>query len=284
MDKLKTFDLYWHALFKDVPLELPGVTTTFGHGCLTSRNYYWDGSTRDYEEPWVSIQYGLKGFGALDRNGKYTRIMPGQVMIVTIPDKHIYMIPKDSPFWEFYGIAMHGPTVVKLAKDIIEHFGSVLTLRPDGKFVQTMNEMKWRFEHGFKSAFENADYTVRLMLAIAEEMSENISTGSRPPFLDKIFTMAITNPILKYEQIKQTTPYSAEYFNRIFKKYTGITPHQWLKEQQLNHVRHLLRFSMLTVKEIADQCGFHDSAHLCRDIRNHLHTTPAHIRNSGNDD
>ncbi|WP_460624406.1 GlxA family transcriptional regulator [Kineosporia babensis] len=62
---------------------------------------------------------------------------------------------------------------------------------------------------------------------------------------------------------------SVRTFSRRFRDETGLSPNQWLIQQRVDHARHLLEVSDLTIEHIAAQVGF-GSATL---LRKHLQTT-----------
>lgn len=54
------------------------------------------------------------------------------------------------------------------------------------------------------------------------------------------------------------------YFARAFRDATGEPPHQWLLRKRIERAKELLRFSDLSLAEVAAACGFADQSHLTR--------------------
>ena len=67
-------------------------------------------------------------------------------------------------------------------------------------------------------------------------------------------------------------------FLRQYHSETGITPMKKLWDMRCEEALDLLKFSDLTIKEIAFQTGFSDAAHFSRRIKNHCGKTPSEIR------
>jgi transcriptional regulator GlxA family with amidase domain len=69
---------------------------------------------------------------------------------------------------------------------------------------------------------------------------------------------------------------------RLFKKFIGITPGRYLQNRRLTEVCELLRDSKLSVKEIAQRCGFDSQNYLGRIFKQSLGVTPVQYRNNPN--
>ncbi|SDK44319.1 helix-turn-helix domain-containing protein [Pseudomonas indica] len=56
---------------------------------------------------------------------------------------------------------------------------------------------------------------------------------------------------------------SRSHFSRAFHGSTGVSPHQWLTRQRIEHAKRLLLDDLL-ITRIAQDCGFADQAHFSR--------------------
>ncbi|MDP1702165.1 MAG: AraC family transcriptional regulator [Aestuariivirga sp.] len=64
---------------------------------------------------------------------------------------------------------------------------------------------------------------------------------------------------------------------RVFRKATGLTPHNWLMDQRVHLACNLLRAGM-SATHVAAQCGFADQSHLTRVFKSRLGITPGRFR------
>ena len=71
---------------------------------------------------------------------------------------------------------------------------------------------------------------------------------------------------------------SQYYFCRLFKRSTGITPHQYLIQQRVERAKQLLKQPELTVTHVAIECGFANQSHLAKQLRQHTGLTPKQFR------
>jgi len=66
---------------------------------------------------------------------------------------------------------------------------------------------------------------------------------------------------------------SAFHLARLFKKYTGMAPHQYLLDNRLRCAREMLESSQ-SVSDIAIAAGFYDTSHFIRHFSNYYGVSP----------
>jgi len=69
-----------------------------------------------------------------------------------------------------------------------------------------------------------------------------------------------------------------EYFCRLFKAETGITPAKYIKKLRLEKGKELLEDTLLSVKQITHQIGLNDESHFVKDFKNAYGLTPSRYR------
>ncbi len=62
---------------------------------------------------------------------------------------------------------------------------------------------------------------------------------------------------------------SVDHFTRVFRARAGVPPRAFLVQARLERARHLLADSALSVRRIAESCGFADDAFFCRHFAGH---------------
>jgi AraC-like DNA-binding protein len=65
------------------------------------------------------------------------------------------------------------------------------------------------------------------------------------------------------------------HFSRAFKRTFGHSPHAYVMSRRVEWATQLMLTGDTALSEIALRCGFADQAHLCKQFRRHLGTTPA---------
>ncbi len=83
------------------------------------------------------------------------------------------------------------------------------------------------------------------------------------------------------EELAAAAGLTPSHFCRVFRKATGLTPHQFVMRTKLDRARHLLVQSELPVAQISDSLGFKSQSHFTRTYRQYFHETPSDFRRRG---
>jgi AraC family transcriptional regulator len=71
---------------------------------------------------------------------------------------------------------------------------------------------------------------------------------------------------------------SQYYFCHLFKRSTGISPHQFLIRQRVEQAKHLLKQPERTILSVAMECGFANQSHLAKCFRQYTGINPNQFR------
>jgi len=87
------------------------------------------------------------------------------------------------------------------------------------------------------------------------------------------------NP-LSIRQLARAVNLSPAHLTRLFRRELGRSPAAIWREQRLDHARHLVQSSFLTVKEIMAATGWNDPSHFCREFKRRHGHSPQALRHS----
>jgi AraC family transcriptional regulator len=73
---------------------------------------------------------------------------------------------------------------------------------------------------------------------------------------------------------------SQYYFCHLFKRSTGMSPHQYLIQQRVERAKHLLRQPERTITSVAMDCGFVNQSHFAKCFRRYTGMNPNQFRKS----
>ena len=83
---------------------------------------------------------------------------------------------------------------------------------------------------------------------------------------------------LTLEQIAAVINISPTYFASLFKRTTGISPHQYVIRQRVKRAKIMLVKTDLAIADIALQVGFSSQSHLTQQFKRFTGVTPKQVR------
>lgn len=97
------------------------------------------------------------------------------------------------------------------------------------------------------------------------------------------YMTAFYNANIKIEDICKQIHLSPYYFIRMFKKRTGLSPHEFLLSVRVSRVEEMLKKGGYTIEEVARFCGFTNTAHLSSHFKKVKGISPSEYKkNYGN--
>jgi AraC family transcriptional regulator len=85
------------------------------------------------------------------------------------------------------------------------------------------------------------------------------------------------------EEMAAQAGITPSHFCRVFRKATGVTPHQYVMKAKLDRAQQMLTQSELSLATIADFMGFTSQSHFTRAFRQYSGATPSDYRRRGRD-
>jgi transcriptional regulator GlxA family with amidase domain len=83
---------------------------------------------------------------------------------------------------------------------------------------------------------------------------------------------------LSVEELARAVNLSPAHLRRLFQRELGRSPARVCRELRLDHARHLLQTSFLTVKEVMAETGWNDPSHFSREFKRRYGHTPGALR------
>lgn len=81
-------------------------------------------------------------------------------------------------------------------------------------------------------------------------------------------------------ELAETFNYSPNYLCNLFRRKTGYSTREYINRRKIEEASFLLVQSDLTLKEIADACGFSDYKYFLKVFKQITNQTPTHLRNA----
>ncbi|NLG57192.1 MAG: AraC family transcriptional regulator [Clostridiales bacterium] len=76
----------------------------------------------------------------------------------------------------------------------------------------------------------------------------------------------------------QSAGLNPDYYSRVFKSCTGLSPSRYILESRLKKTRDLIIYTTLSIQQIAIQCGFQSPSYFTVRFREQFGTAPGIYR------
>jgi AraC-like DNA-binding protein len=254
---------------------LHALTVLSGHSRETSTAYYYDGKTNDISS-YVGWQYTISGRGVIDLKDGRHDLLPGSLMIVSIPGPHVYYLPEDSDHWEFVFLTMIGREAIRITRMIERNIGNIISTVTASETTALLYEILDKLFSGeIHDPFINSCYTYRLCMTLLKEVGNQESTGEIPLFEKlKNFLKDNIKRDISVEEMAEFMGLSRSHFTRIFSAEMGTSPRMYLEDLRLKTAIGLLYDEHISVKETAIRCGIYDVNYFCRLFRKRYGISP----------
>jgi AraC-like DNA-binding protein len=266
---------------KKFPLHT--LTVLSGHSRETSRAYYNDGRKED--GPYAVWQYTIGGRGRMDtevssRDGTSRDLLPGSLMIVSVPGPQVYYLPEDSDCWEFVFLVLIGREAIRLTRMIEKSAGCVIDASGIPDTISLLHELTGKLFAGeIQDPFKNSEYTYRLCMTVLQETAGIKQTGEKHSF-DELKGFLKTNIFrdISVDEMAEVMRLSRSHFTRLFSKDMGMSPRLYLEDLRLKTAMDILFREGSSVKEAAIQCGIPDVNYFCRLFKKRFGISPGKYR------
>ena len=114
-------------------------------------------------------------------------------------------------------------------------------------------------DYEFTASMLITELYTRVLLATTSHQAQS-TTDEKLHLIKEYLNKNFSHPI-SLDALSEEFYLSKFYMSRRFKELFGTTVFQYLTSCRINHSKKLLRFTSLTVGEIARECGFEDAAY-----------------------
>ncbi|MDR1421157.1 MAG: AraC family transcriptional regulator [Treponema sp.] len=254
---------------------LHALTVLSGHSRETSAAYYNDGKTNEVSA-YAVWQYTLSGRGRIDLREGQRDLLPGSLMIVSVPGPHVYYLPEDSDHWEFVFLVMTGREATRINRMIERQLGNIVALDKMPKTISLLYNILARLFSGrINNPFVNSGCTYRLCMQLLEESGGGGNVSEQEQFADlKIFLRDNLYRDISVEEMAEVMRLSRSHFTRLFGREMGMSPRMYLEDLRLKAAMGFLFEDNVSVKETAARCGIYDVNYFCRLFKKRYGVSP----------
>lgn len=260
-----------------VPLHCMAISA--GYEQRRNEVYSWDGLQRG-SAPFLVIQHTIVGEGRLDFAGVRHRLTPGQTMVLSMPHAHRYWLERGG-HWEYFWMVLNGREALRLAREIIDATGPVVTLqgpvidRLAGACLALIDRPDITPGEASSSAYAS-------MAALHDGVfgADTAPERALPPAMARVVAHVEANLTgsLQVERLAAIAEMSRGHFVRQFAAAIGMAPSDFVLERRLERIERLLLATDMSVVAIAEATGFADANYLGKAFRRRRGVAPLEYR------
>ena len=208
------------------------------------------------------------------------KITQGDAFFLFPGEWHTYQ-PTKGIGWDEYFVAFQGEYFHRLLNKITNPKYPIFHIGLNERIVKHFSEMldcAWAQQAGFQVVL--AGITLHIIGSIYS-ISKNQANGSAP--IQKIQEACILMRENIYdkvmsEDIAASINMSYSNFRKLFKQYTGITPHQYMLQLRLSKIKDLLSNTEMPIQEIAMKLNFESADYFSYFFRSKTGINPLSYR------
>lgn len=226
--------------------------------------------------------YTLTGAGVVEQGDTAVTLGPGGALLLNCRSPQSYCTAPGQTHWHHYWVHLNGSGVQAL-EGILNprHITGVplseLTAAP--QFKTLLAEMK---SASTAAAVRQALALHTLLAAMAQAVLTDSAASSNQALVQKAAEYLRENfeKDVTIEQLVEASHLSKAYFLRLFRRYMGTTPYNYLLCQRITRAKELLVTTDLAVGSIAQQVGFYNEANFSTRFAKMASQSPRDYRRS----
>ncbi len=223
----------------------------------------------------------LSGSGVLMYDGRIYELQKGSCFFIDCMVPYYHQSSAEDP-WELIWVHFNGSS----SREYYQYFqtNSDPAFLP-ADFAALQQKLEGLLDLNEESDFQTEINSARLIVDILSLLLLDITESKEEKYPGRL-TMT---EVRKYLDAHYTEKFSLDelsdrfflskyHLSREFHRYYGTTLNQYVISRRLTQAKKLLRFSGLSLEEIARQCGFYDASYLNRQFKNSEGITASEFR------
>lgn len=229
--------------------------------------------------PFAILMWTLQGKGMVESRGVRHPLRRGTVFIIPHGTPHQYGPAGKPDEWQVEWLTLDGLlcpdylAMLGMDKLVVRDIG----IPPDTLFQRLLQSTR---EPGITGSLERAHQGIHIACETHARLSELLGRVKTARFREMMERAALhVDYELNVDYLVRRSGLTRSHFSRAFTAETGMTPVRFVMDLKLGKAKTLLLSSDMSVKEIARECGFFDTAHFSRQFVRFTGLTPTVFRN-----
>ncbi len=226
------------------------------------------------------LQYCIEGSIEVKHNGRADILSPGQVLVLSPYTP--YTCQNLTDFVSYYWVHFTGSDAANLLKRFSFDTNTVLNVGSGERIVRLFRslfrEYLWR-DRCFDDASGAALITILAELSRMRDMNTQTGDATAETIYRSLsyFHNHINKPIT-VAQLAQIEHFSPSRYRTVFRHCMGMSPSEYMTRMRMRRAGELLTMADLSVREVAETCGYPDQLYFSRVFRAHFGVPPSKYR------
>ncbi len=233
--------------------------------------------------PHVIFQYTLAGAGFFRQQERTWTVPPGTGILCLSRSVDIdfgYPTGAAHP-WQFLFVNLSGGSALRMAGDLIRHFGHLYDLAPDCDSMRQLTAFQPFCNVGYTlPPGESARLAMGLLHALALSKLKAIDSHEDRVLADQFESavrLELGAPIV-IGRIAESLQVSPAHLARVYRRQTGMAPHEFIRNAKIVAACDLLLTNRCSIKEIAGRLGFTSPNVFVRAFKRVMGSTPSRFQ------
>lgn len=229
------------------------------------------------------LLYTKSGEGELRHLGQTVPLHKRHAVMLYCREPHYYGTASGVT-WDHYWVHFNGPGAQSYYDLINDNGIADVYIEDDRAFVRLLEEvMRHNGMLDRRQSVLSAMYMTQLLSMMVVGRHTLPPGGLQAHHQEKLDQVISYMQEHFHEQVSladfaDVAHLSVSHFMRIFKQYTGMSPHEYLINYRISQAKKILRGTNAPVSEVAFRVGFQDESNFSRTFRKIAGTTPLNFR------
>lgn len=264
-------------VYMDLPVydRQPLCVNTFGHS-VTSSCHKFGPAVR----PYYLIHYILEGKGKFTVNNTVYHLSQGQGFLITPDRLTVYQSDANAP-WTYVWIGFSGTEASSLVSSLgLSMEQPIFRSHEKERLKNCVLDMLKHNHSNIGDTYQNLGNLYHFLGILAASNHELLPFSEGNPYVDQA-VFYISSHLMEpfgVEDVARFVGLNRSYLSSLFRKYTGLSPMEYIKTAKLSRARHMLEASSLSISEIAYSCGYQRPESLIKIFRTSFGISPSAYR------
>lgn len=242
--------------------------------------------TLTIKKPLYTLHIIINGSGSIEFNNKTECLSSGYCFLIPPNETFIYKQNNNDP-WEYVWFEFDGdavPNLIKSTNFAKDYFFKITSFDNILKSILHYKSLYTKRKKDSDTLFSTA-YLLDIFTVLINDTQRRIENVDLNKFQLKIIKIKryiddnYNDPDLNIATIASHFYFTQSYLTRLFKKYTKITPIQYLIKVRMEKASELLRQDNFSVQQIAESVGYKNQFYFSKEFKKYFGIMPSKYKN-----